>query len=117
MEENLEAKDWVQWEEVIYLNFYSVLESIIPKWKKLIHEIVHSLSKDVIKQRQADYSLGYDRGDLSVGYSNGLWPVVGKAVPPFQFPQPRQHLEICKHLEIWIYWLLQCLGTTGFWVS
>lgn len=68
-------KDWVQWEEVIYLSVYSVLESIIPKWKKLIHEVVDSLSKDVIKQRQADYSLGYDRGDLSVGYSNGLRPI------------------------------------------
>lgn len=52
---------------------------------------------------------------LPVGYSNGLWPVVGKAVPPSQSPQPRQHLEIWR--DLLVGWLLQCLGTTGFWVS
>lgn len=47
----------------------------------------------MIKQRWTDCSLGYDGGDLSIGYGNGLWPVADMALPPSQSPQPRQHLE------------------------
>lgn len=50
--------------------------------EKLIHEVMSSLSEDVMKQRLTDYSLGYETRQSSVGYTNGLWPVVGTAVPP-----------------------------------
>lgn len=94
MEENLEAKDWVQWEEVIYFNFYSVLESIIPKGKKLIHEVVHSLSKDVIKQRQPDYLL-----DIVMAFDLLL-------VRQCHHPNPLNPGSIWKYGEI--CWLVGC---------
>lgn len=85
-----------------------MLGSFIPKWKKLIHEVLSYLLKNVTKERHSDY-LEYSRGHLPLGDSNDLEPVVGIAVPPLHFPQPRQHLEIHRHLEIWrdflVHWL------------
>lgn len=60
---------------------------VISEWKKLIHEIISSLSEDAVKQ--TDYSLEYERKESSIGYSTELWPVVGTAVPPSQSPQFR----------------------------
>ena len=77
-----------------------MLEPIIPKWEKLVHEVVRSLPEDMMKQRLL---VGCDRGSAF-----GLW-LIPVTLPP-GCPPPGQHLEICRHLGKGVGLLLQCLG-------
>lgn len=86
--------------------------------EKLIHEVMSSLSEDVMKQRLTDYSLGYETRHSSVGYTNGLWPVAGTAVPPSHSSYLAwQPLEICRHSEIWrvLCWLVVVTVLENSW--
>lgn len=104
--------------------FHSLLGPIIPKWKKASLWGSEFLFRGC-NQAEADWLLTrvWQRRFI-IRYSNGLWPVVGAAMPPSHSPQPRQHLEVCRHLEIWrvVCWLvgtvlgrLLASGSRDFW--
>lgn len=86
VEENVEAKlgPVGRHQERQISNQYQ--SPLSPHRKKLVHEVVSSLPEDTIKQTD-DYLVGCDRGNSSVGYSNGFWPVVDTTTSASQSTQ------------------------------